>query len=250
MIGRRRGFTLVEMSVYMFIALLVLSAVYMVFLASRSGYETAESSFELSEEAEIAFRTLQRDLRETSLGSIRSAPGGASMVSARDPDHPEPFPITPAGVPQWQSYVFYCVVPQDDQVGNLVRWTSRGEAGQVLPLATTAAPFPILNPAHRAEVLHSVLLPGKAVRVDRDVVQVVDDPAAPGGFALRFVRTDAQGAETLSLLNPSQQDDAKERSWSKGNTRMVQVDLQVMARNSETGKVGYTEVDLVVTPRN
>lgn len=243
---RRRGFSLIELSVYMFISMLILSAIYMVFLASRSGYQSAKTSFQLSEEAEIAFRTLQRDLRETSLGSIRSARGGASMVSARNPEDPGPFPITAAGVPQWQSYVFYTLVPVDDQVGTLVRWTAPGPAGQVLPLAATTPPFPILDGRHRSEVLHSLLLPGKTVEIRNGLAAVVEDAQAPGGFSLGFLRTD----DSVSPVNPAERTDEQHDGWSRGNTRMVRVDLQVLSASSETGKIGYTHFDLVVTPRN
>lgn len=234
---RARGFTLAELMTGTFVATLVLGVVLSVFVLGRGAWRSAQASYMLSREVGVALATLRADLEETSLGSVRVSekPSGLSMATARDG---ESLLLLPSGAPRWRGHVLYVLDPE----GRLVRWV-REEAGPgLLPRVCPVPPWPTV--AGRVVMRH-LLPPGKAVVDGR----VVDDAASPGGFVPRFVRRDS-GRRTLSVDGPTRYTDGERSDWSKGNTLLVQVDLQVLEIDEESGLPSSLKMDVVAVPRN
>jgi competence protein ComGC len=267
----KRGTTLVELLVYMMILGLVLTAIYALFRQSNLVYQDAESSFVETEAAQVAMRTIQRDIRESSLVSITpftglkddEPPMGVSMLAAREADNPERFHINRFGVPEWKSRVFYAQEPGGGTTGSLYRWTEPLPEKLGLPKGSELPNWPIRYKSTARVMLFNVVRPNWAPKQQDDgswkIVEdtKIEDPVR-GGFAVRFYRKfDGSKSEANIALadnNPSMHydTDASPRSFkqSLGNTKLVQVHLRVADTNPQTGKLNYFDFFLRVTPRH
>jgi type II secretory pathway pseudopilin PulG len=239
----RCGATLIELLVYMGIASVILTTILMLFRSSGRSYDKAAQSYILTEEALSGYRTIQTDLRETSLGSLTVTDSGFSMISARNPKAPDTFAISPYGVPQWQSYLVYRFEPEPKKKDRytLVREMNVPVKAPILPL-----PFsdkrPMQSQAAKV-VIRDLLPPGKAVQKGRRGFEVIEDSESHGGAQLSFLRRGSKGELKPSSTHPSQGDPL-------GNTGMVKLELRFLGYSEETGHLNYAELHLHVTPRN
>lgn len=238
----RRAFTLIEIMIYATISLMVLSTILGVYLASLRLFRTASSSYLMSNEALSAYRTLQQDLRETSLSSIVVADQGFAFVSARDPEKPAEFRVSRFGVPQWTSAVYYRLEPQDGRYHHLVRYASKLDRPKAIPAPPAFVSGPI-STSHRRVVMRYLLPPGKGVQAGSDGYRLVDRAKEKGGARLGFLVRDEQGQLSDTPTHPSAND-------GRVTTGMVRLDLKLIDPGSQSGKLNYLEYSLVVTPRH
>ena len=282
----RRGFTLVEMVVYMFVAGLVLSAMYSLFWLSQSSYGKATEIFRLEQDLNQVVIWLRRDLRDTTLGSIRSYPHqtpslgsddtapGISLAGARDPNDAMRMLLSPMGTPAWRNHVYYSLLPPEapgpnGQAGRsrLVRWEDSGPAPSggaaptagafkvpMLPVATTTLPSAGASGSSTLagggyRVLSQALqAPGQAIYgADASGRNTPIAPATPyGGFELAFVRGDGTTTHTPPGRRSDSEDSA---SWSQGTTGLVEVTLKLVEYGAD-GKANLLPVTFRVAPRN
>lgn len=250
----RRGYSLIELLVAMAMALVVTSALLRVFWFARSTELDVRDSYLIRQDADIAFRRLQDDLRLTHLASLRVADGdqGISMISPLTNGDLSSFALTPYGTAQWKSWVHYTVNATGDNIGNLVRWELPVPSGTADGIPSTADPSKPTGSAQQS-VLTGVLLPGSGV------IKPTSPGGSPtlgpatgtgsGGLTLRFVRRE-NGADVLSPTNPVQASDASQAGWSQGTTGLVQCVLQVGHVSDESGRLNIYQISFRVSPRN
>lgn len=238
-----RGYTLIEILIASAIGVLMLGTIYQLVILSRTAQTTAHQSFVLAEDLAAAFRTLQRELAETSLGSIefqRTDQPLLTFLSAREESG---LKIDPTGAPHWLKAVYYKLEPAAGNVGTLVRRERALEA--------TALPYPgpvtlPLPEGAGRPVTQNILLPGFSV-TGAGLAEVQADPKAPGGFEVGFVRREPIG-ESVSPDSPCARSDKQQRHWSEGSTGLVEIKLALLEKDSSTGQLGYLELRLRVRP--
>lgn len=245
------GFTLVEVVVASFMGLLVLGALISVFWMTRGTEREAREAFEVTSEATLAVRQLQEDLRATSLSSIALSEGGFSLLSPRPVGDETTFGITNFGVPQWQKYVYYQVVPTSDGLGRLSRFED-AVSGAAPPWPAASSQDSPSSADKRHDLLPGVVAPGYEVRLNEatGLYELGPSSSAPGGLVLAFVRMKPDGSEELSSDNPTSKSDSDEKGWTVGSTRLVDLTLQVADISSESGNPSLYTVSIRVTPRN
>ena len=92
----RRGVSLLELTIAMFIFLLIMAAVYYLFTGGRRQAERPRATAQIQESLAQVVRYLQRDLSETNLQTIRSFPNASyPSVSLRACRWSRPAPWTP-----------------------------------------------------------------------------------------------------------------------------------------------------------
>lgn len=120
---RRRGFTLMEITIGLFLFSLILLVVYQLFVYFRREMERPQASMSMEQSTLQAMRWLQRDLADTNLQSIRSVPNasnpgaypGLVMESPRDDaDH---LIMTTFGTVQWKKFIYYQLRPAPGKPG-------------------------------------------------------------------------------------------------------------------------------------
>ncbi|MCA9793489.1 MAG: prepilin-type N-terminal cleavage/methylation domain-containing protein [Candidatus Eremiobacteraeota bacterium] len=236
----RRGFTLAELMVYMFIALLAALTVHTLFNVGNSASRATTSAYLVSGNTETAIRWLRRDLRETALSSIRVHPDahGISFAAARTVEDQE-LVISKFGTPEWSKTVFYTLETEPgDKTASLVRWERPWPAAErdFLPHASSLMPSPIPSEAaKRKVVLHNLAAPNTDI-------PGVGNSGPSGGFDIQFLRRlgGEDGAEQLTPDNPSQGN-------PHDNTKLVDVTLKlVLGSGSHTS---YYGVHLRVAPQ-
>lgn len=238
-----RGFTIIELLVYMAIAGVVMTTIMLLFKASGRTYDKAAQSYILTQQALAGYRALQTDLRETSLGSIVLEEDGISMISARSLDDPGRFLISRFGVPEWTGYIRYRFQPEGDKKNHycLSRELIGAKTPPVLPLPLESGPDDDVK--LQRVVINGLLPPGKAVSLKKNGYEMTDSKDSPGGAQFSFLRKDSSGDLQPSQTHPCDGDPA-------GNTGMVRVELKFFGYSQETGHLDYAEVGLTVTPRN
>lgn len=253
---RRRGFTLIELIIYTFLSMLILAAVYSLFISGRRNYHAVATSFMIGQEAEVGLRWIRADLQEAALNSIRiyprpghaSEPPGVSFMSARSP-RDSLLQISDAGAPAWQKHVFYTLVREGQgPTGSLVRWEKPVTPAPAVPSATD------LLPSSQQDVSRKrVILRGVAWQYSR--LEGRSNLGESGGFQLRFVRQTATG-EVLVVESPADAtalaaSDSQAANMAILGQHLPLLDLQIAltSGNSETGATSYIQLPFRVSPR-
>lgn len=109
---RRRGFTLLEMTVYSAVAMLAITSIYSVLLTGLHFFSTTSNSAELQQDAMKILGRLTRELSESDSQTVQlsssPSPQGISFASPRDLLGNVRYSN---GTLQWQSFICYYVAP-------------------------------------------------------------------------------------------------------------------------------------------
>lgn len=247
-----RGFTLIEVLVACALTIVVLVAVGRVVWVANSLQQEISSSYVVREDADIAFRLLQDDLRQTSLSSIRvdSLDRGASMASPLVKRDKSSFEVSPYGVAVWKSWVHYTVQADGPSTGHLVRWEAPYQEGMRDARPSPFSPWQVAD-GFKESLLPDVLLPEVGL-VPGPAPEALEQPGSVpidkggGGLRIRFFRGDG----SLSSTNPSQASDESQPGWSKAVTTLVDCQLQVAQASTQTGRWSLYTIGFRVCPRN
>lgn len=230
----RRGMTMIELTVYMFLFTIATGVVIALFNSTRTMSQNTTASYLVNGNTETAIRTLRQDLKETALTTLRvtTTPPGISFVSARD-DRGKLL-VNKHGAPQWEKHVFYTL----EANGNLVRWERELDLKNLLPMPTTIAPSAIEGNRRRV-VLGGVVLPGFKLVGAGSHANETAGPA--GGFRVQFIRRAGgdDGAESKVNENPRVGNPAD-------NTRLVETELQIYRDNG--ARPDYYAISFRVAP--
>jgi prepilin-type N-terminal cleavage/methylation domain-containing protein len=246
----RRGFTLIEIIIASALSLIVLGAVIRVYWFGRNVERDARSSYLIREDADVAFRQLQSELRLTHLASVRghSDDNGWGMASPLEGGYDnKTFELTQYGMAKWKSWVHFTAVPLNDHVGTLVRWEVDYKANTNLPLPPESLDSEPASP--KWTVLSNVVLPGRGPTNDSQGLKVMGNVTGGGGLQMRFLRRE-NGEEVLSKTNPSEKSDSSASGWTAGSTEILDLKLQVGDHSGESGKLSVYSLHLRVKPRN
>lgn len=234
---RVRGFTLIELTVYMFLAMLFMLALGALFVSGRRMFESSSGSYMIGQETEAGIRFLRQDLQETALATLRVYPNanepaqapGCSMASARGYDNAGRFMVSRYGTPDWVKHVYYTLESSGDKTASLVRWERKDPTQSPVPKMADVLPSDGAKDAsgsYKRVVIRNLLKPGVVVGA-ADGKPLFTADAEQGGFKVSFVRQ--HGAdEELTVWNPTQVsagDDGAAVNLADGPTRVVQVTL-------------------------
>ena len=238
---RNRAYTLVEITIYCFLAALVMTAMFAFFQYARVTSSVASAGFALGQDEMDALRGVRRDLQETSLQSLRSFPGQVAMVSARDDNGV--FQVSQYGVPQWSRYVVLALEP-GEYTCKLIRFEVASDFSNRIPQPAAQA---FTLPSSGARVLSpNVLAAGFAPGMDANDHAIIPQGTAPGGLTLGFVRADG----SLSALSPNQSNDNDQPGWTAGTTDLVELKITLAEKSSTRGKWSVLELPIRVAPRH
>lgn len=245
-----RGFSMIELMVAMALAIVVGLAVVRVYWFGRQVEREVRDSYLIREDADVAFRQLQTELRLTHLASLRphSDDNGWGMASPLENGYDKSsFEVGEYGVARWKSWVHFAAVPLDENIGTLVRWEVPYQKNVNLPLPPTELDS---QPSGKQwTLLSNVVLPGRGPVDDSQGLKQFGSAVEGGGLQLRFLRRES-GQEVLSKTNPAQQSDSSQSGWTAGNTEIVDLRLQVGNNSSESGKLSLYTLSIRVKPRN
>jgi prepilin-type N-terminal cleavage/methylation domain-containing protein len=123
-LDRKRGFTLIEVLVGIFIGGIILTVIYELFILFGREAERPMASMTIEQSSLTASRWISKDLAETNLQSIRSYPSTANknvypaliMESARDIND-DKFQMSAFGTPAWKKFVYYQVEKSSTKPG-------------------------------------------------------------------------------------------------------------------------------------
>lgn len=249
------GYTLVEVLLASSLALVVIAVILRAFFFARDLNRDLSSSYLVRQDAEIAYRRIQDDLRLTHLSSLRVQPGdvGFSCPSPLIDADNASFELTPYGVCRWKSLVHYTVVPKGNYLGNLVRWEAKYPADQLEPQPSSFKPQEIQKEVS-SSLLSGVVQAGtglvdKLPNVSYEKLGPLSSKDGGGGLRVRFLRRESN-KEVLTLDNPGSQDDTTRPGWSKGVTGIVDCRLQVAEVSGESGRWSVYTIAFRVAPRN
>lgn len=254
---KRFGITLLEVMIYVVLALLAALAVGALFSLGRSAQKTTLTGYLVSGQTDTALRWIRRDLTETALVSLRTYPSpaqpaqppGCSMVSGRTvsgKDNP-PLVVSQYGRPLWSKNVFYSLLPESDgRVGKLVRWEKALSDSEkdFIPRAATTMPNAFANDATRRILLRQVLLPNQKVTNLQDNPNYQTDQY--GGFRVQFVQRvgGSDGPEQLSPICPG---DTSQPQEAANHTRLVSVRLEILS--DDKYRPAFYQLEFKVCPR-
>lgn len=253
--ARNKGMSLMELLVYLAIAVVLLVAAYMMLSFARSTATQASSGFAMGQDTAMALARLRQDLQESSLQSLRffrtQERAQISMVSARDGTGQ--FQITPYGVPNWSGRVCYELGAADASgLAPLIRAEVTATFPNRCPLPAQA--LLDLTGSRQQVVVPSVLAPDYEVVLGANgsaSCQPSSSSGRRGGLNLDYLRHDPGQAElTRSPLNPNQSDDSQQPGWSAGCTELVEAHVVVAELTSSTGKWNLVDVAIVAAPRH
>lgn len=252
----RRGFTLMEITVYCFLALLAGLVLYALFTVGTRARQVSVSSYLVSVDTDTAIRWIRRDLQETALVSLRvypnpsapNEPPGCSFLSARNlsENDEQNLNVSKYGAPLWTKYVFYSLRPGARR-GPLVRWEKALDATQkdFVPRQTDTLPSSMPAGTKSTRVLlNDALEPNVSLTGINGTPDWKTD--VYGGFRLQFVRRDGgtAGPETLTAVNPA---DHESGADTADNTSLVEAQLKVLT--SDTSRPSVFDVTLRIHPR-
>lgn len=246
---RHAGYTLIEIMVASAMALVVAGALLRVVWFGRGVEREVRSSYLIREDADVAFRQLQEELRLTHLASIRlgDRDNGFAMASPLDDNKMNSFELTRFGAAKWKNWVQFATVAKDENLGTLVRWETPFPANASLPLPP---PSTAITPSNsKWTLLSDVVLPGKGPVTATDGSLELGEVSDGGGLQLRFLRRDGKN-ESLSKINPALQSDKEVSAWSRGSTPLVDCSLKVADISKESGKLSLYTLSFRVKPRN
>jgi len=267
---KKTAFTLTELIIYMFISSLAIGTILTIYFFVQKTYWKSAASFTVQQEASTAVYWIKRDLLTTSLNSITVYPNkdfpaeapGVSFISAvRDNE----MQVSPSGVPKWDRYVFYTIVPNNHNpadghtpwTGRLIRWEMPIEGKNPIPAPTSVLPSQYkLKGMNIKTVLKSVMAAGGPDM--KGFERLRNGSYDNGGFRVAFVRKekddDNRIIQKLSDENPSKVTDADGKVkdvWpSATTTSLVQADFIVLLISNTTGKPSAFSVSFQVCPRN
>lgn len=250
---RRFGFTQVEMVIYVALTGVVFALVGSLFKLAKNSSQNADANYFLSADAETCVAWLRRDLQQCSLQTIQNYPSasttksqapGISLCSALEANNSARIYANDQGNPYWSNHVYYTLQPLKGNTGKLVRWVQPAAAGAV-DSATIVPLLPAQIVGNGSRVVHSrVLMPNQKLWGVDNKNGTIDEH---GGFALRFVRQDAAGNETLSDDSPAIFSAKKGSQDFRSNTRLLELELKFFTDNS-TGKPSYYSLRFRVCP--
>ncbi|MBT9582883.1 type II secretion system protein [bacterium] len=255
---RRAGMTLLEVMIYVVMALMASLAVGALFSLGRSAQKTTLSGYLVSGQTDTALRWIRRDLTETALVSVRTYPSplkpeqapGCSFVSARDistNDTTQKLNISKYGKLLWTKNVFYSVKPgSDGRRGDLVRWENGLTVAEkdFVPRSTSTMPDAFSNNDARRVLLHDILLPKQKVPNLQDNTNYQSDDH--GGFNVQFVRRTG-GSDGVESLTPICPGDTSQPQVDANNTRLIYVRLEVLS--DDKYKPSFYQLEFKVCPR-
>lgn len=233
----RRGYTLMEMVVYMGLFAITGLLLASLFTFSKRAQQSTTASYAVSGQTDTSMRFLRQDLQETVLTSVYASASPfpyVSMCSARDlsndPKLPGKLLISEYGVPRWRKHVYYAL-----NKGSLQRWEVPLASDNRLP---QLAPAPAI-PSDARTVLRNALLPNESV-------PGVVSASKWGGFRVQFVRRagSEKGVEMLADLGP-----ANNKTAAQDNTRLVEVELAVRENELRMAGTNFYTVKLRVCPQ-
>ncbi len=248
---KRSGFTQVEMVIYVALTAVVFALVGSLFKLAKNSSQNADANYFLSADAETCVGWLRRDLQQCSLQSIQnypavksSEPPGISLCSALETSTATRIYANDQGNPYWKNHVYYTLQPLKGNTGKLVRWI-QPTAANATDTSTLAPLLPSQVVQTASRVVHSrVLMPNQKIWGVDDKNGTIDEH---GGFALRFVRQDANGNESLSDESPALFSAKKGSQDFRGNTKLVEVEVKFYTDNS-TGKPSFYSLRFRVCP--
>lgn len=251
---RRYGFTQVEMVIYVALTAVVFALVGSLFKLAKNSTQNADANYFLSADAETCVAWLRRDLQQCSLQSIQNYPSGStsksqapgiSLCSALETNNLARIYANDQGNPYWNNHVYYTLQPLKGNTGRLVRWIQPTTAGNSTDTPTLAPLLPAQVVAKSSRVVHSrVLMPNQKLWGVDNKTGTIDEH---GGLALRFVRQDAQGNETLSDDSPAVFSAKKGSQDFRNNTKLVELELKFFTDNS-SGKPSFYSLRFRVCP--
>lgn len=255
------AFTIIELLISSFIFLILLSVIMMCFILGKTVTDYSEYSYMLTRETLISLNWIMRDLRETSLTTIRTYEDNPSDESpvltfeSASKVGSGKLEISNFGTPLWQKYVIYTLKPDKQQskeygikIGSLMRYELSGESNlSPFPVALElpgTKEHPTLPPGLTSSrvILRNIVLKGQ----DLDVNGKKDEDYE--GFHVTFIRRNKDGEkigkDEFSDVNPALADDIK------SNTKLVNVQLTVLEFSTTTGKKNILGFSFRVNPRN
>ncbi len=268
----KKGFTLIEIMIASFIAMILMGVIISIFFFGRKAYDYARYSYIIDLDTYTAIKWIKKDLIHTNLGTIwtisdedlrkvnfeREVPV-LTFESAVDPKTGN-FTINKYGSAYWKKYVIYTIVKENKplpeaegiKVGRLMRYekilTPQGDPNDPYPpmpkMLDLSNSLQLPDGVTNARVvLQNVVLPGQNLDRKGGVEKYQ-------GFLVRFVRkvTDSSGDVhwVLTSQNPSQ----TPGSDIDQNTLLVHVELTTLLVSTSTGKPNVFNFAFVVYPRN
>lgn len=236
--GRKPGFTLMEMVIYMLLVTLILGIVYRMAVLNRRQMERPASSFRLQEGVLLAHRLLRQDLEETDIHTIRifpdasnpKEPPGISIASPRSLEDGA-FRCSPTGAPLWQKIIYYTLQadPDNPEVSNLIRreGTIAGLPSAFAPVSPDPPSVASFDRGHTSIAARNICSPGVII----ESLQMKLDER--GGFSVLFSDAGGQISDT-------------------GNPLATIVTIRLMAQeiSKTTGKPSVIDYRIWVCPRN
>lgn len=247
----RRGFTLIELMIYVGLASVALLVVTSLFVISQRTQRQTASSYLVGGRFASAVETIRRDLQATSLVSVqaypnsghRDEPPGMAFASAYAVDGPnqDSLVVNRYGAPDWVTHVYYSVVPHTRVTGQLVRWRQAMSSPDFIPTLPTQLPSAVASD-DRHVLIENVLLPGASVEGVGTGGRMVMDQH--GGFEVTFVRRRGgpDGEEYFSTESPRAGPPAD-------NTRLVRVVLRTL-QNERSSTPNFCEFEILAHPRH
>lgn len=277
----KKGFTLTELVIYILFSFIVLGIIMGIYYNFRRMYWRTTASYSIQSEIPKAVEWLRKDLTQTGLASIRVYPSswsgnanpGFTMINAEKEEvisgkRVRHFNVSKYGTPQWNSHVFYVVVPKPVDKAE-VGTPFQGKLGMLVrgekPFDTSQRPLYPFQVSEPPALFYNLGIP------TREIIRGIPLPSAPelegmehlkisnfkyGGFRVAFVRQtrDPNGKviqETLTDKNPCYADDQSGGlSETTQTSELVQVNLIVMEISKQTGKLTSYSLSFQVCPRH
>lgn len=246
---KRRGFTLSEVLVYGFLALVVMAVVTSVFFTAQRTHQAVSTSYNIGPALSVAVEQIRKDLAGAPLASVsvKQDPPGLSFQSSYKLDETSRNVIGDFGVPVWQKWVHYGLdYNPGDTTANLVRWEEAGISR--VPGLSSSAPWPPQTTNKRV-ILRNVAVPNALLDGVGENGRMQLD--GWGGFRVQFLRLDANGDWVAGNDNPRGMLEGGQRvspDQLKGLSRMMEVELKQYMPSS-TGRDNYFSLKFRVAPR-
>lgn len=266
-VNQKTGFTLVELILASFMALMIITVILTVFSVGRGSYYYSRSSYTVAEDSYASIKWLKKDLMQTALSTIwvinddqRSQMDRSGtteypvmiLESAEDPATGN-FTISRFGSPYWQKYLVYTLRRGETvslgnnkvKTGSLIRYD--------LPLSGNSIPtIPKMFPGDSLQIPTGVTNPRVVLRnlvfsgQDIDYDGTIDDY---NDFQISFIQRDSSGGDVSDVLTKTNPSQASPEDIGK-NTELTQVDLMILEISKETGKPNIFSITFKVMPRN
>lgn len=266
--GKGSGFTLVEILIASFMALIIMGVIITVFIYARKAYDYAEFSYVLDEDVYAAVKWIKKDLAGTNLSTIwvisddeldrfkhsKKEFPVLTLESAVD-SKTGSFQFNKFGAPDWQKHVIYTFKAnkvkqpgmKDIRVGTLYRYekmlTDKEKDYNLPKMFEPGDMFKISGDlTGKRAILYNVVIPGQDLDLDGEKEKY-------HGFLVRFIRQKEEDDEAtwfLSDVNPSRNDP----DLVSQNTRLINVEITTLTISRATGKKNVFNISFMVNPRN